>query len=60
MFSRSRKALTFALLVAGPNAVAAATRSARSSNAKLKHELGWTPRYATAREGVPAAVAALR
>jgi len=48
-----------ALLVAGPNAVAAVTRSARSSNAKLKSELGWAPRYPSAREGVPTAVAAL-
>ena len=48
-----------ARLVAGPNAVAAAVRSARSSNAKLKRELGWAPRYPSAREGVPAAVAAL-
>lgn len=48
-----------ARLVAGPNAVAAVTRSARSSNAKLKRELGWAPRYPSAREGVPAAVASL-
>jgi len=34
-------------------------RSARSSNAKLKAELGWTPRYASARQGIPAAIAAL-
>jgi nucleoside-diphosphate-sugar epimerase len=48
-----------ARLVAGPNTVRAATRSARSSNAKLKRELGWVPRFATAREGVPDAVASL-
>src|SRR4029077_10423670 len=48
-----------ARVVAGRNAVAAVTRSARSCNAKLKHELKWTPRYASAREGVPAAVAQL-
>jgi nucleoside-diphosphate-sugar epimerase len=49
-----------ARLAAGRNAVAAVTRSARSSNARLKRELGWSPRYPTAREGVPAAVAELR
>jgi nucleoside-diphosphate-sugar epimerase len=48
-----------ARLAAGAGPVAAMTRSARSSNAKLKDELGWAPRYPTAREGVPAAVAAL-
>ena len=42
------------------NAVAAVVRSARTSNAKLKRELGWAPRYPSAREGVPATVAALR
>jgi nucleoside-diphosphate-sugar epimerase len=46
-------------LVAGRNAVAAAVRSARSSNAKIKRELGWQPRFATAREGVVDAVARL-
>lgn len=48
-----------ARLAAGRNAVAAVTRSARSSNEKLKRELGWAPRWPTAAEGVPAAVAAL-
>ena len=48
-----------ARLAAGRNAVAAVVRSARSSNAKLKATLGWAPRYRTAREGVPAAVAEL-
>ena len=37
----------------------AVVRSARTSNAKLKRELGWAPRYPSAREGVPATVAAL-
>jgi nucleoside-diphosphate-sugar epimerase len=46
--------------VAGSNAVDAVVRSARSSNAKLKRELGWTPRFPTAREGVPDAIARLR
>jgi nucleoside-diphosphate-sugar epimerase len=48
-----------ARLVGGRDAVAAATRSARTSNARIKRELGWFPRYATAREGVPDAVARL-
>jgi nucleoside-diphosphate-sugar epimerase len=48
-----------ARLIAGGPAVAAATRSARSSNAKLKRELGWEPRYPTARDGVADAVARL-
>jgi nucleoside-diphosphate-sugar epimerase len=48
-----------ARLAAGRDPVAAVTRSARSSNARVKRELGWAPRYPTAAEGVPAAVAAL-
>jgi nucleoside-diphosphate-sugar epimerase len=47
---------TLARLVAGANAVDAAVRSARSSNAKIKRELGWQPRFPSAREGVPDAV----
>jgi nucleoside-diphosphate-sugar epimerase len=46
-----------ARLAAGGNAVAAVVRSARSSNAKIKRELGWAPRFPTAREGVADAVA---
>lgn len=46
-------------LFAGENAVAAAVRSARSSNAKIKRELGWQPRFANAGEGVPDAVSGL-
>jgi nucleoside-diphosphate-sugar epimerase len=42
--------------VAGGDPVAAVIRSARSSNARIKRELGWAPRYASAREGVPDAV----
>lgn len=45
-------------VVAGANAVDAVTRSARSSNAKLR-AAGWEPRYPTAREGVPAALAGI-
>ena len=46
-------------VVAGREVVAALTRSARSSNEKLKAELGWVPTYPTAQVGVPAAVAGL-
>jgi nucleoside-diphosphate-sugar epimerase len=45
-----------ARLVAGSNAVDAVVRSARSSNAKIKRELGWQLKFPTAREGVPDAV----
>jgi nucleoside-diphosphate-sugar epimerase len=48
-----------ARLAAGRHAVTAVIRSARSSNARVKQELGWEPRYPTAREGVPDAVAKL-
>ena len=48
-----------ARLAAGRDPVAAVTRSARSSNARIKRELGWAPRWASAAEGVPAAIAAL-
>ena len=50
---------SIARLVAGPNAVAAVTRSARSSNAAIKRDLGWRPAFPSARTGVPDAVAAL-
>ncbi len=48
-----------ARVVAGRNAVDAVVRSARSSNARIKQELGWEPRFPTAREGVPDALARL-
>ncbi len=48
-----------ARLVAGSNAVDAVVRSARSSNARIKQELGWEPRFPTAQQGVPDAVARL-
>jgi nucleoside-diphosphate-sugar epimerase len=41
-----------ARILAGANAVDAVVRSARSSNAKIKDELGWRPRFPRAREGV--------
>jgi nucleoside-diphosphate-sugar epimerase len=46
--------------IAGANAVDAVVRSARSSNAKIKRELGWQPRFATAREGIADTVVRLR
>jgi nucleoside-diphosphate-sugar epimerase len=45
--------------VTGKDPVAAVVRSARSSNERIKRELGWKPRYASARQGVPDAVARL-
>jgi nucleoside-diphosphate-sugar epimerase len=45
-----------AKLVGGSEAVLAVTRSARNSNAKIKRELGWSPRYPTAEVGVPDAI----
>jgi nucleoside-diphosphate-sugar epimerase len=51
--------VALARLVAGRNAVAAAVRSARSSNAKIKSELGWQPRFPNARVGVADSVAKL-
>ncbi len=46
-------------LIAGGNAVDALVRSARSSNEKIKRELGWKPRFPSARQGVPDAIARL-
>jgi nucleoside-diphosphate-sugar epimerase len=40
----------------GADPIRAVVRSARSSNARIKQELGWEPRYPTAREGVPDAI----
>lgn len=48
-----------ARLAAGRDPILGVTRSARSSNAKIKRELSWSPRWPTAREGVPDAVAKL-
>lgn len=47
-------------LIAGTNAVDALVRSARTSNAKIRAELGWQPSFPTAREGVPDAIGRLR
>jgi nucleoside-diphosphate-sugar epimerase len=54
-----RVPVALARLIAGRNAVAAVVRSARSSNSKIKQELGWQPRFPRAREGVADAVAHL-
>jgi nucleoside-diphosphate-sugar epimerase len=51
--------VALARIVAGGNAVDAVVRSARSSNAKIKRELGWRPRFAAAREGIADAVGRL-
>lgn len=48
-----------ARLAGGRDPVLSVVRSARSSNARIKRELGWAPRHPTARQGVPAAIAAL-
>jgi nucleoside-diphosphate-sugar epimerase len=48
-----------ARLAAGANAVDAVLRSARSSNTKIKRELGWTPSFPTMREGIPDAIGRL-
>jgi nucleoside-diphosphate-sugar epimerase len=48
-----------ASIVAGRDPVRAATRSARSSNARTKVELGWRPEYPSAESGVPDAIAKL-
>jgi nucleoside-diphosphate-sugar epimerase len=54
-----RVPVALARLVAGRGPVITAIRSARTSNAKLKHELGWTPRFPTVATGVPDAIAGL-
>jgi nucleoside-diphosphate-sugar epimerase len=48
-----------ARLAAGADPIRSVTRSAKSSNARIKSELGWAPRFPTAREGVPDAIAGL-
>ena len=39
--------------VAGEGPVATVVRSARTSNAKLRPELGWEPKYPDSRDGIP-------
>ena len=48
-----------ARVVAGRDPVTAVVRSARTSNERVKRELGWTPRFPSSREGVPDAVGRL-
>jgi nucleoside-diphosphate-sugar epimerase len=48
-----------ARLARGRDPVISTTRSARSSNARIKRELGWSPRFPTAEEGIPDAIAEL-
>ncbi len=48
-----------ARLAGGADPVKAVTRSARSSNAKIKRELAWAPRFPSSAQGVPDAVASL-
>jgi nucleoside-diphosphate-sugar epimerase len=48
-----------ARLGGGADPVKAVTRSARSSNARIKRELGWAPRFPDSVQGVPDAVEAL-
>jgi nucleoside-diphosphate-sugar epimerase len=55
-----RVPLWLAKRVAGDDPVKAVVRSARSSNRRLKDELDWKPRFPSARQGVPDAVAHLR
>ena len=60
---RARRAASrrrLAKLVAGSGPIITVTRSARTSNAKLKAELGWEPAFPDSREGIPAVVAQLR
>jgi len=42
----------FARWLAGEQAVQYFTRSIRTTNARFRHEFGWTPRYSTYREGL--------
>jgi nucleoside-diphosphate-sugar epimerase len=44
-------------LIAGPTATAFFTRSTRTSNARIKADFGWTPRYPSYKEGIPQIVA---
>jgi nucleoside-diphosphate-sugar epimerase len=54
-----RSPVWLAWLVKGEGPAKTVERSARTSNVKLKHELGWTPRYPTIETGIPAALAAI-
>jgi nucleoside-diphosphate-sugar epimerase len=54
-----RVPVALAKMVAGADPVAAVTRSAKTSNDRIKRELGWAPHYRNARVGVPDAVGRL-
>jgi nucleoside-diphosphate-sugar epimerase len=54
-----RVPLWLASLASGGDPARAVVRSARSSNARIKQELGWAPRFPSAQQGVPDAVAHL-
>jgi nucleoside-diphosphate-sugar epimerase len=54
-----RVPVRLARLLNGADPTAATVRSARTSNRRIKAELGWTPRYPSASVGIPAAIAAL-
>jgi nucleoside-diphosphate-sugar epimerase len=49
-----------ASLIKGKEPILAATRSARSSNARAKSELGWQPTHPSARRAIPDVVRQLR
>lgn len=48
-----------ARLMTGGDTVRAVTRSAKSSNSLIKSELGWQPRFSSAREGINDTIARL-
>jgi nucleoside-diphosphate-sugar epimerase len=54
-----RVPMWLASIVSGADPARAVVRSARSSNAHIKQELGWAPRFPSAQQGVPDAVAHL-
>jgi nucleoside-diphosphate-sugar epimerase len=54
-----RSPVWLARLVTGSGPAMAVVRSARTSNVRLKRELGWTPRYPTIGTGIPAALAVI-
>ncbi len=51
--------LWLASIAGGGDPARAVVRSARSSNAHIKQELGWAPKFPSAAQGVPDAVAHL-
>ena len=53
-----RVPVTLAKWLAGEQAVAYFTKSTRTTNARMKRDFGWTPRYPTYREGLEQIIAA--